>query len=610
MAKLSKQVVAMADCQTAATVNVADVEGWRGIKVPFPYYVSVHGLFKQTNSDDSGGIQIAGPIVKSLITRAPKGDDNYGFLVEFINCDKKLLQLTFSAAQLSEPKNIVRALRERGLTISPKQEGELLQYLSVCNPVGRGYSSDRTGWVDGYPGDQLVYVTQTEVFPAALEPRVLYQPDANNPGLRGAGSQGTLADYTDRVVRRCSKYVLAKFALCLSLSATIMHHSRTETGGVHWYGDSSKGKTTILQIAASAFGKGSDPSRDSDSSISSWNATTNGLEGQCAARNHSPHVLDDLGACSVRDFSPVVYNMTQGSGKTAMNADRSLKKTRAFNNLILSSGEFPIKQKIEEGGGTAKAGQMVRFIDMPTDEGIFPGAAKEDIDALKEACGSFYGTLGRAFISALIDEYKTHLKLTEVVRELLEQSLSRLIEPSMTAVQARALKRFALAEVAGILAVRLGVLALGEEAVVEAVSAVVAMWLPQSSDLTDAARGVLSVRDFLLKNRDSRLQRLPVGKEGMRDVAGYWDEKNDRFYLTPGGFKEACGGNDLRAVASEMRDKGLLHVDRDGRLTSRVTVGTARPSVYAVSAAILDYASVGESAQMSMGSVCQPASVF
>ncbi|MFZ3328928.1 MAG: DUF927 domain-containing protein [Methylocella sp.] len=54
----------------------------------------------------------------------------------------------------------------------------------------------------------------------------------------------------------------------------MLHVAGQEGGGINIFGQSSKGKTTILQAAASVWGRGASPGY-----VQAWRATANGLEG-------------------------------------------------------------------------------------------------------------------------------------------------------------------------------------------------------------------------------------------------------------------------------------------------------------------------------------------
>lgn len=73
-----------------------------------------------------------------------------------------------------------------------------------------------------------------------------------------------------------------------------------ESGGFHFRGSSSSGKTTALHLAASVFGQ---PSRY----IRLWRTTANGLEGLAALHNDSLLILDELSQADPKEAGEAAY---------------------------------------------------------------------------------------------------------------------------------------------------------------------------------------------------------------------------------------------------------------------------------------------------------------
>ena len=62
--------------------------------------------------------------------------------------------------------------------------------------------------------------------------------------------------------------------LCAAFAAPLLHHTRSESGGYHFVGPSSTGKSTALIVAGSVWGGGG-----TGGYVRSWRTTANGLEG-------------------------------------------------------------------------------------------------------------------------------------------------------------------------------------------------------------------------------------------------------------------------------------------------------------------------------------------
>lgn len=120
---------------------------------------------------------------------------------------------------------------------------------------------------------------------------------------------------------------------------------------------------------------------------------------------------------------------------------------------------------------------------------------------LKRACGQHYGTAGPAFIKALIERFHYFHPLTAHVKRALAEAEARLAVPRMEAEQRRTLRRFALFEAAGKLAVEFDILPFTEQEIEDAVTQVVKAWRAEGVSMPDRMRGVLALRGFIERNQ-------------------------------------------------------------------------------------------------------------
>jgi putative DNA primase/helicase len=94
-----------------------------------------------------------------------------------------------------------------------------------------------------------------------------------------------------------------------------------------------------------------------------WRTTGNALEQVAENHNDSLLILDELSQIASKEAGQIVYMLGNGQGKSRMRRDTSMRRTKEWRLVILSSGEISISDKIAEEGGKAKAGQLVRCVD-------------------------------------------------------------------------------------------------------------------------------------------------------------------------------------------------------------------------------------------------------
>ncbi len=559
---------------------------WEAVKLPPDWRVSRRGVRRVDDEDNEDWVALA-PVWVDALTRHPSAG-GWGAVVRWLDRDGQEQERAIPFSRFHEQGNgLAQELADDGLAVIPGKERKLAAYLGSCSPEARVQSLDRLGWLEDKA--RLAFVQPHHVIAQGGEERAVYQPEAHSPTAQTMHASGTLAEWKSHVAEPCRGNPALIFSLCTALAAPLLRAGEIESGGFHVYGTTTAGKTTWLQVAASAFGNGADPSLSPDTAfIRRWNATSNAIEGLAAAHNDLPLCLDEIGTCSARDQGVVVYNIAGGQGRSALNRDRSLRGPRTWRTLLLSTGEKSVQEAIAEAGQTIKGGQLVRVADLPLTPIQDPhGQAVEDFaDQLKRACARYYGTAGPAFVERLITESEDVYDLRSTVADLLDGAAQAITPERAAKEQRRVIKRFALATVAGWLASRFDLLPYSAEEITEASRDAANRWLADTTNLSEGERGVEQLRSFILRFGGSRFESKDNSGE-VRDRAGYFDPANDLYLFTEDGFREACGGHNPQTTAKELSRRGLLYKNDSARLRSRHSIRGRRITLYAVKADVI-----------------------
>jgi uncharacterized protein (DUF927 family) len=506
---------------------------------------------------------VAAPFEILGLCRDPRGN-SWGKLLAWR--DEDGLEHTHVAADAElcgEPAEVCRPLVSGGLKIDRERQRDFANYLSAARPTERVTIVHRTGWhwIEGrrcfaLPGATVGEVGQRVVLAAAA--RGPYE------------ARGTIEQWRDAVAKPASAHRLAVLAISTALAGPLLGFAGFEGGGIHFYGPSSEGKTTLLRIGASVWGQGD----GEHGYLRTWRATANGLEGAAAGATDTALILDELSQIDARDMAEAAYLLANGEGKSRANRDGSLREPATWRVMLLSSGELPIDAKIaEESGRRARAGQLVRILDIPLagGYGAFDSPGENGSAALagefRRATTEAYGTAGPEFVRRLIVDGLTG----EHVRSLANQ-FADLQVPARRSADGqviRATQRLGLIAAAGELATQFGLTGWNKGAATEAAASALAAWIEGrgGTEPAEERQAISQVRLFIEEHGETRFDGLTMVSEaparnrvGWRDGAG----ETQKWLIPPETFASiVCKGLDPKLVARVLAKRGMIDKGKD-----------------------------------------------
>lgn len=153
---------------------------------------------------------------------------------------------------------------------------------------------------------------------------------------------------------------------------------------VHFFGDSSTGKTTAAQLAISTACR---PYLSSNSLMKSWLGTDNSIISRVKGNYGFPVVFDEISKYQGRNLSQLVYSLSDGIQKdrcTKTGETKELTKYDAWRTTIISTGETSLLDRCSQNTGLA-----ARVIELNCK---FTRSASE-ADVIKEAVNKYYGCI-------------------------------------------------------------------------------------------------------------------------------------------------------------------------------------------------------------------------
>lgn len=528
---------------------------------------------------------VCGVLYVTGLTTGTAGD--WGRMLVFHDHDGTRKSLAIPAARLHEdPAILARELANAGLRIIPGKERRLVAYLASFTPENRIQSAPRLGWMERTDGG-LAFIFPDRVLSAAGHDAVVYQPERYSPTIGTVHPSGTLESWRENIGQAIAQSDALLFVACAGLATPWLKLADSDSFIIHLWGTTSRGKTTLAQVAASVWGCAVDPAESpSLSFIRRWNATANGIEGLAEAHSDLPLCLDELGAGNHRDIAPLVYQLAGGQGKTAMTASRELKAPRAWRTIAVSTGELSMESKLAENGKPPKGGTLHRALDIEVQDiaGHLPENERAGyVQRIKRACATHYGTAGAATLAAIMAEYPDTPAAREAASQGIAEAIDRLQQPHHAPEQVRALRRFALIGWAGVFAARHGVLPVTPARVWEAVQSIAHRWGSTSTG-TDTDRITEAVAAFILKH-GARFQPTTSEQE-VRDRAGFVDHAAGRWLFTKAALQEAAPGNDATTIARAIQAAGHLFTN-DGHLCPKTHTPAGRVRMYCVLESVL-----------------------
>ncbi|WP_033111810.1 TOPRIM and DUF927 domain-containing protein [Dickeya dadantii] len=376
---------------------------------------------------------------------------------------------------------------------------------------------------------------------------------------------GTAEGWRDTVARLAGGNYAMMTGIAAALAAPLIGLVGADGFGIHFYEQSSAGKTTAASVATSLYG-------NPELLRLTWYGTALGLANEAAAHNDALMPLDEVGqGADPVSVAQAAYALFNGVGKLQGAKEGGNRELKRWRTVAISTGEMDLETFIASVGRKTKAGQLVRLLNIPLSKTArFHEHAngKQHADALKDACQQYHGAAGRAWIKHLADHPQQAI---EAVRAA-ETRWRSLIPADYGEQVHRVAARFAVMEAA----LSLGRVITGwdEQTGRDAIQHSFNAWVREFGTGNKEHQQIIEQCEaFLNAHGLSRFAPLPYNPHDLpiRDLAGYRDRgKHDAapmvFYTFPATFEgEIARGFNVRQFAEILRGAGMLTPPTSGR---------------------------------------------
>ncbi|KTD67571.1 DUF927 domain-containing protein [Legionella shakespearei] len=523
---------------------------------------------------------ICSPLQVVAKTRDAKSGE-WGRLLEWQDDDGIIHQWAMPLALLQgDASEVRRELASLGLSISPNKLARdlLATYLQVFPVENRARCVDKLGWHEN------LFVTASQTIGHSSE-KIVFQ---NSHAVESAMSvSGTVNDWRESIGQLAAGNSRLVFAIATAFAPALAKIAGEDSGGFHFRGASSSGKSTALKVAASVWG-------NPQSYCRLWRSTTNGLEGLAALHNDGLLILDELSQLEPKEAGDAAYLLANGQGKTRASRHGTVKPSSRWSLFFLSAGEESLVSLMARAGQKTNAGQEIRLADIEADAGLNMGIFETTHNqlspatmalSLKEYASKYYGAVGMAWLQKVVANQQT---IATNIADTLQAFVSSVVLPDSTGQIIRVARRFALVAVAGELATEYGLTGWKDGESIRAGYQCYQAWLDHfGAEGNREDRTILAqVRSFFESHGASRFDNIKTpNNERLQNRAGFYytDDAGFRVYmvLTEVFKKELCQGFESRTVARVLINEGWLKPAADGLPTHKPRIrGVGTPRVY------------------------------
>ncbi|HBT1423805.1 TPA: DUF927 domain-containing protein [Klebsiella pneumoniae] len=452
-----------------------------------------------------------------------------------------------------------RTLKAGGVNVTTKSglRATLADWLQSCANGEVWHIAHATGWQCG------AYIMPDGEIIGTPEQPVLF--NGRSSAASGYTTSGTVDSWRESVGRLAFGNYSMMTGVAAALAAPLIGLAGADGFGIHLYEQSSAGKTTTANVASSLYG-------NPDVLRLTWYGTALGLANEAAAHNDALMPLDEIGqGADPVEVYKSAYALFNGTGKLQGAKEGGNRDLKRWRTVAISTGEMDLETFIASAGRKAKAGQLVRLLNIPMRRAVrFHEHAngKHHADALKDAYQHHHGVAGREWVKWLADHQQEAVSAVRVTEERW-----RSLIPSDYGEQVhRVGARFAILEAA----LLLGNVITGwdEQTCRDAIQYSYNAWLREFGTGNKEHQQIIEQTEaFLNAYGMSRFAPFPYDPSSLpiSNMAGYrqkggHDADPMVFYTFPAAFEgEIARGFNARQFAEVLKKAGMLTPPTSGR---------------------------------------------
>ncbi|EJQ56201.1 hypothetical protein IEQ_00175 [Bacillus cereus BAG6X1-2] len=348
------------------------------VNIPSPYKVKNNALYrvetKVKNGElDEREIMVARhvPILKRELHNVERQQLYY----ELTWNDRGKVVTEIVPAGALVTKREMMPLADKGFPSNDNNIKQLIDYFDkvlAFTEIDRGLMVDRLGYVKSGLAHPLL-ATDYEILPNDQGEQQLFE---------SFQVAGTVQGWIDEVFNRIKAHPRALFFVLSSFASVLLYDLKIDPFIVDLSSGTSKGKTSVLKVAASVWG--------TSELVNEFNATKVSIERKASFLNSFPLLMDDSRKADERLLQSIVYNFSGGKSKGRGSLSGS-QRENTWKNIMLTTGEVSLNEYASKAGGAAA--RIVSLNDSP-----FEGVDYIFFADLYKGLETNYGVIGLEFL--------------------------------------------------------------------------------------------------------------------------------------------------------------------------------------------------------------------
>lgn len=315
--------------------------------------------------------------------------------------DRRWQYVTVDRAVCADKSSIVKSLANRGVEVTSKNAGALVEYISdvvTLNPqdIPRRDSVNRMGWIT--PKTFMPY-----------DENIQYDGDQSFSGLYESVTQkGDFDEWVDYCTRLRAESIYLRLQMAASFASPLLEKIQALPFIFHLWGGTGTGKTVGLMVAMSVWGN-----PRVGKLVRTMDMTANNMALIASFLNSLPFAGDELQIIKRRwgsNYDDIVMFLCEGVDRGRNTSRSTSERLKTWNNAFLFTGEEPIT-KTNSGGGVKN-----RVIEAYVEDRVV-----SDGNSVVSFVTEHYGTAGAEFIRYIqkADIQALRKRYSEIFKDLL-----------------------------------------------------------------------------------------------------------------------------------------------------------------------------------------------